>query len=823
MVIRLAVRQFCLVSLLALYPVTGSASPWQCNSTARGLWGCDGQAAAPEMLAQTGTSLPLETAADMAGESGTDVVPVPAPVRDTAPDNTPSPDTASTVASIASTSIETAVDKEVAYSRWAQCPPIDYRRVLKPIAVAGAVELQADNARARDQNIFTLEGNAVAETGWQRLQADTLTYNQHAGRIDAAGNLIYTSPDLLVDGERGTLFPDTDSGDIEQAVYALPDKHARGRAASLTLDGRDWQTLRDVSYTTCPEQSTDWEIFARQVDLDQVNGTGTARDARVELKGVPVLYTPYLSFPLDDRRKSGLLVPNVGITDETGFDLSIPYYWNIAPNRDATIVPRIMGDRGVMIGGEFRYLNRTNRGTLSGEYLPSDKKFGNENRYLVGFNHRGNPLPRLETSIRASQVSDDLYFNDFGKNLVQTSQTNLERVAEAAYHGRGWNLGLMVQNYQTIDPTIKSSKRPYEQLPRVLFDMAPASRLLGMKFDASAEVNNFRHSGGVLVEGSRIDVQPRISLPVQRPGWYIDPSLGVRYTAYNLTDNLQDNNDSPSRTTPIASLDMGSVFERSSRWGNTDYVQTLEPRLFYLYVPEVNQDDIPVFDTSEYDFNFWTLFRENRFSGPDRMGDANQLAVALTSRLLDPASGIEQLRVSVGSLLYFRDRDVTLPGEAVATDSTSNIIGELSLGLTHNWRASAETQWNPHATQFDRNSLHLQYHKGSRQLVNLAYRFRRGIQEQADISALWPLGNQWHLVGRWYYSLRDNETLEAIAGLGYESCCWSVQLVGRSFVKNRDTRDNAIFMQVELKGLGKLVNTVDKALERGILGYDSLN
>ena len=718
---------------------------------------------------------------------------------------------------------DATIDEEIGLSRWALCPPVQYRSVDTPTSETGAVELQADNAQARDNNIFILEGNAVAQMDWQRLEADRLTYNQDAGRIDADGNVLYTSPELVVDGDRGTLYPDTDTGDIEQAIYALPEQHARGTASSMELKGRDSQHLKDVSYTTCPVNSTDWEIFAEQVDLDQEEGRGVARNAKVELKGVPILWTPWLSFPLDDRRKSGLLVPSFGITEETGIDISTPYYWNIAPDKDATIVPRFMSDRGVMLGGEFRYKNLNNRGTLTGEYLPRDNEFNDKDRYLVGFRHRGNPLPRLETSIKASEVSDDFYFDDFGKNLVQTSQTNLERTAAAAYHGRGWNLGLMVQNYQTIDPTISPNKRPYEQLPRVVFDTAPAGRLLGLKFDANAEANFFKHSGNSLVEGNRFDIQPRLSLPVNRPGWYVDPAVSVRYTSYNLNNTIAGENTSPSRTTPVVSLDAGSFFERNSRWGDTNFVQTLEPRLFYLYVPEEDQDDIPIFDTSDYDFNFWTLFRENRFSGPDRMGDANQLALALTSRFLNPASGVQQFSLSIGSLLYFRDRDVTLPGEAVETDSSSDIIGEMTLALTHNWSAKAETQWNPHDSEFDRNGLHLQYRKGSRQLVNLAYRYRRDIQEQADISMLWPLGNSWHMVGRWYYSLRDSKTLEALGGLGYESCCWTAQLVGRSYVKNRNTRSSAVFLQVELKGLGNLVNTVDKALERGILGYESLD
>ncbi|MEN8205718.1 MAG: LPS assembly protein LptD [Pseudomonadota bacterium] len=851
-------RLLSLATLLALPSAVFAASPWQCDSNPDGLWDCTSRAAAVEQAipvttadepavnptdgpittepaeAKSPPQIPAPTAATAVPETTTPPVVVP----DSPAAEEPQPDTsashdeattsteqtavASTLAAAADSSKEPA-DKEPGYSRWALCPPVQYRSVDKPTSETGAIELQADNAQARDNNIFTLEGNAVAQMDWQRLEANSLTYHQDEGKIDAEGSVSYTSPELLIDGDRGTLYPDTDTGDIERASYVLPQQHARGTASSMELDGRDYQHLKDVSYTTCPVSSTDWEIFAKQVDLNQEDGWGVARNAKVELKGVPVLWTPYLSFPLDDRRKSGLLIPRFGITEETGVDISTPYYWNIAPDKDATIVPRFMSDRGVMLGGEFRYKNRTNHGTLSGEYLPSDNEFNNKDRYLAGFRHKGNPLPRLETTIRASEVSDDFYFEDFGKNLVQTSQTNLERTAAAAYHGRGWNLGLMVQDYQTIDPTIKPDKRPYEQVPRVVFDIAPASRLLGLEFEADAEANYFRHSGNTLVEGSRFDIQPRFSLPVNRPGWYVDPAVSVRYTAYNLDNTAAGESKRPSRTTPVVSLDAGSFFERNSRWGDTDFVQTLEPRLYYLYVPDVDQDDIPVFDSGEYDFNYWNLFRENRFSGPDRMGDANQLALALTSRFLNPASGVQQFSISLGSLLYFRDREVTLPGEPVETDSSSNIIGEMTLALTHNWRARAETQWNPHASQAERNSLHLQYRKGSRQLVNLAYRYRRDIQEQTDISMLWPLGRSWHLVGRWYYSLLDNTTLEALGGLGYESCCWSVQLVGSSYVKNRNSRTNAVFLQVELKGLGNLVNTVDKALERGILGYESLD
>jgi LPS-assembly protein len=711
---------------------------------------------------------------------------------------------------------------DVDIDRWALCPPFPQSPVSSPTANPDEIDMQADSAQASDGNVYTLNGNAVVLYGPQRLEASTITYRQDDNELTATGDLRFTAPGLIIDGEDATLYPDVEQGKLSNITYTLTEAHGRGTANVLNLKGRDNQQLQQASYTTCPPGNYDWELTAKEVDLDRADGTGTARNAKLAFKGVPILYTPYITFPIDDRRRSGLLVPKIGHTEETGADISVPYYWNIAPDKDAIITPRYMSDRGLMLGGEMRYLNEHNEGTLSAEYLPSDNRFNNEDRSLIAIEHYGNPWPRLQTSVVASNVSDDRYFEDLGSSLVKASQSNLERTAEANYHGSFWGLGLKLQDFQTVDPALTRADKPYKQLPQVVFNAAPESRLLGLKFSTRAEANYFTHSDGDIIKGTRVDVQPRISLPVHRAAWYLDPVVSLRHTAYDLDNTSPGEEDSPSRTTPIASLDAGSFFERSSHWGDTRFVQTLEPRLFYLYVPDKKQDDIPVFDTGDYDFNFWTLFRENRFSGPDRMGDANQVAVALTTRFLDPDNGVQRFSASLGSLFYFSDRSVTLPGEPEETDDSSNIVGEITLNLSRNWTAKSELQWNPHSSSTARSDQHLQYRAGPRKLVNLAYRYRDDIQEQTDISFLWPLSQSWHMVGRWYYSLKGSETIETLAGLGYESCCWGAQLVGRSFINNdSDSRNTAIFFQLEIKGLGRLGKKVDSALEHGILGYES--
>ena len=832
-----------LALLLALQTSAAASGLWQCEQQASDSWDCaasppaDLQQAAPPVSPELPAAAPdteapgappptgtAETpAAEIPAAAGS-IEPIPAAPAEPAVDTgaTTTPDQAPVPATPATPAIQTAQtdSDEQQPDPWALCPPATYDRpVLQPTA-GDAIDLQADNAEVSSDDIYTLKGNAVAQQGMQRLEAHTITYDPSQGRVDARDGVYYSSTELVAEGDSATLYPDTDSGNMQQVKYALPSQHAHGTAASVEMQGRDQQHLDQVSYTTCPEGSKDWVLTAREVDIDHAEGTGTARHTTVAFKGVPVLYSPYLSFPIDDRRKSGLLIPRYGHTDSTGADISVPWYWNIAPNRDATILPRYMSKRGVMLGGEFRYLGKNNRGTLRGEYLPSDDDYNDEDRSLVSINHRATPTPRLEASLVAGNVSDDNYFEDFGTSLVQTSQTNLERTGRLDYHGRGWDLGLMVRHYQTVNPDNSFVENPYKQLPKITFNTRPDRNLFGLKFSAGAELDYFTHSDGNLVEGTRLDLQPRISYPVRRAAWYVEPAVSVRHTLYSLDNVAAGNPDNPDRTTPIVSLDAGTFFERSSRWGETDYVQTLEPRLFYLYVPEEDQDDLPVFDTGDYDTNFWTLFRDNRFTGPDRMGDANQLAVAMTSRILEPGSGIQRFSASLGSLLYFSDRKVTLPGETPGTDSSSDLIGEMTLALARNWKADAEVHWDPHESQTTRNDYRLQYRTGPRQLVNLSYRRRSEFQEQTDLSFLWPLSPAWHMVGRWYYSLETSEIIEAIAGIGYESCCWGAQLVGRSYIKNRDEdRVDEIFLQMEFKGLAKIGTLVDDVLERGILDY----
>jgi LPS-assembly protein len=773
------------ILLLSALAWNAGAAQWRCGADADSVWSChDISGKTPAKP----TAAPRETAAKRA-RSETPQAHRAAPATD---------------------------------ERWKLCPPAP-AAVTPEIPASddeSPINLYADTAESIGQQFFTLRGNAVVLYGAQRLEADSITYNTNNGEVEAQGNLHYSRPGLLVSGDSARLFPHEERGVLYNATYAFPEQHGRGNAVTVQLLDAHHEQLDQATYTTCPPGKLDWLLSARQVDLDTQDGRGIAHHANMRLKGIPVLYTPYINYPIDGRRHSGLLIPKIGTSQETGLDVSVPYYWNIAPNYDATLIPRVMSKRGVMMNAEFRYLHHKDSGTVQVEYLPSDKEYDNKSRSLMSFVDDGHPMPHLTTLIRASNVSDKDYFQNLGTTLVQSSQSFLRREAQATYHGNRWTLDTRLLNFQTVDPTVAVADRPYTELPRILFSAAPAQRLLGLHFNVDSELTQFKKDKAV--SGTRLDLLPQLSLPIERASWYVKPAAGIRYTTYQLNDQPAGDPERPQRTNAIADLDAGMFFDRAVQWGGSDYLQTLEPRLYYLYVPYKKQDDIPVFDTGEYDFSFWQLFLNNRFSGPDRMGDANQLSTALTTRVLDPGSGVQRLRASLGQITYFRNLKVTLPNQQVYTNSSSDLIGEFGMAISREWNAATEIQWNPGATRTDRGDVLLQYRADKRQLVNLSYRYRRSSMNQTDVSFLWPLGNAWHLVGRWNYSLDDSTTLDSLAGFAYESCCWALQLVGRSYINNVDGQHtNGVFAQVEFKGLTSTGHQVDNLLERGILDYKS--
>ena len=708
------------------------------------------------------------------------------------------------------------------YTEWSLCPPMPRRDVTfseGPLDEAKiTTEMTGLSATIYQEKIYELNGQAVAQHGNQRIAADHLTYDAETGTLDAEGHVQLDEPQLALSGSRARLLIGQDRGELYDVEYQAFEKHARGQAEVAVQKNKNLRRLKKATYTTCPPGKNAWQLNARKVYLEQDTGVGTAKHVYVELKDIPVLYSPYISFPIDDRRKSGFLVPSYGQSQESGTEVRVPYYWNIAPNYDATITPRYLSRRGLQMIGEFRYLTPRSEGQMDVEYLRHDEELDNSNRALYSIEHVSTLTPRLAVSAKAKHVSDKTYFDDLGNSLNVTSATHLEQRADASYAGDGWFAQTTVQNFQTIDETIPTADRPYKRLPQLLFQLHPRPALLGSELELRAETVRFDQNGRLT--GSRVDLKPEISRPFTGTAYFLTPRLGLRYTAYSLHDTAPDQSSSPTRTIPIASLDSGLFLERDLSLASYRLIHTLEPRLYYLYVPRQNQDELPIFDTAQFDFNFQQMFRDNRFSGADRQGDANQLTLALTSRLLDPGSGIERIAGSIGSIVYFENRDVVLPGQTPETDSTSNLVGSLRVNPGAAWQVGGGLQWDPQTTRVDRASVSMRYWPDRGHLANLSYQFRRGVLQQIDISSLWYITPSWHGIFRWYHSLRDEKLLEGLVGVEYESCCWALRTVVRNFINESGGGSTTLFMlQLELKGLTSVGHAIDDLLKDEIIGY----
>ena len=708
-----------------------------------------------------------------------------------------------------------------AESEWAQCGGILQLPPRPVFATSSAdpktIDASGDVVNMQQGSITKLSGSVEMQRGTKQLKADHLEYHETEELIDVEGNVKFWDEGAYASGDQAHINLRTDTTRLTGASYIFLDTHSRGKAGEVVITGKDIVTANDADYTTCNPGSNAWKLHAKELELDFSEDVGTARNMWLEVGDVPIFYTPYATFPLSDKRKSGLLVPKVRISSSTGFDLTIPYYFNIAPNQDATLAGRPMSKRGLQLQGEYRYLTGRGGGVLAGEYLPDDSEFDGD-RGAVHYNHGGAFARRWRANVNYNWVSDPDYFTDLGTNLAIASQSFLEQRGDVTYSGDGWWALARAQAFQTLDATILPEDRPYRRLPQFL--VSATERRRNQKFNPGGhgEFVNFDRDNGVI--GQRVDLMPTLSYQWRKAAWFIVPKAGVRFTNYDLENTAPGQSDNLTRTVPTASLDAGMFFERDWSFGKRGFLQTLEPRLFYLYVPFKSQGDLPIFDTGTFDFNFSQLFAENRFTGADRVGDANQLGIALTSRWLASGTGEEYLRLDIGQIRYFRDREVTLPDEPVETSNASPLVVDLTATIARRWQFSTGTQWDFGEDRIVKNNTGLRYQPGPRRVVNLSYRFARDNFEQTDVSTAWPIVGDWRFVGRWAYSLRQDRNVEAFGGIEYESCCWAFRTVLRRYLSGTEMT-NAFFFQLEFKGLTGIGGGTVDFLERSIPGYEN--
>ncbi|MBE2258432.1 MAG: LPS assembly protein LptD [Candidatus Accumulibacter sp.] len=606
----------------------------------------------------------------------------------------------------------------------------------------------------------------------------------------------------------------------------------RGDAARIDFEGENQIRLTSATYTTCKPGNDDWYLSIADLKLDFDNEVGSGNDATIHFLDVPILYSPWMSFSLNNKRKSGLLTPTYGTSSDSGIEITVPYYWNIAPNMDATFEPRVLTKRGLEIGTDVRYLNEAFGGIYSSkarlEYLPNDREAGID-RWGVALTHNQVTANGFSGAINYNRVSDNKYYTDLSSQIAKTSETQLLEQGLLTYSGGGWwNATVNLQSFQTLQPDPKNPVTPpYRLLPQVTVN-ARQPDLWSTDSSFFGQYTHFVHPESFKVEGQRTVLQPQVSLPYVTPGWYVTPRLGVNVTQYALSypASVLNARNSINRSLPIFSVDSGMVFERSSNWFGRDYTQTLEPRLYYLNIPYENQNDIPVFDSALADFNFAQIFADNQFSGWDRINNANQLTAALSSRLIDPNSGSEIMRGMIGQRLYFTDDKVTLPGTSTRKWDKSDLLAGFTGQILPRVYADAALEYTVDDQRFQRYSMGARYFPETGKLLNASYSYNTQAVtpiKQIDISGQWPLGGRWQGVGRVNYSFLQNLPIEIIGGLEYNAGCWAVRVVGHRLQTAADSASTQAFVQLELTDFARIGSSPLNLLQRRISGYGVSN
>lgn len=705
--------------------------------------------------------------------------------------------------------------------------------------------------------VLTVTGDVLISQGSRAVKADNASLNRSTSELTLSGNVEIREPGVLMRGSDALMNTDTGLGHIENARILQHDAGVRVTADLSNRPSEQIIELEQATYTQCTPDDELWRLSASEMELDNSTGWGSAKHAVLRVGNVPVFYSPYMTFPIDDRRKTGFLFPSFS-SGTNGFDVSAPFYLNLAPNYDATITPRHIADRGDMLELETRYMNDWGHWQIAGADLAkddigyTDPQTGEvrEHRWLGSVKHNGSFGSYWSTSIDYTKVSDDDYFRDLNIDSLDIQRaTHLEQNGRLNFNSSQWTGSLLVSDFQTINNLYPE---PYKRLPQFSLEYRNDNQNFRPNLILDTEFTSFDHDksikdGGSFVTGDRAWAESGITLPMRWTAGFIVPTAKVRHVSYDLNDpstNIPDKTS--SATVGVGTLDMGLFFERQLQFSNTGYTQTLEPRLFYFYSEYEEQNSNPIFDTSELTFSYSQLFRDTRFTGHDRLDDANQASAGLTSRFIDNESGRESLVLSLGQIFYFEDREVNAidPRTGVApvtnttpTTSNSEIAAEIQYQPIDKLWFTTSALWDSRQDKMNESGVSLHHETEGEALYNLGYRYRRngtnvaGLYrnlEQADASVVFPISTSWRVMGRYQYDIDTERSLEEMVALEYGDCCWLTRLVYQKAAKDElpdgmgGTEldyDYQVILQFQLKGLGNLGAQASSVLRESILGY----
>ncbi|MEO7252739.1 MAG: LPS-assembly protein LptD [Casimicrobium sp.] len=700
--------------------------------------------------------------------------------------------------------------------------------------VAEVTNVKALETSGVDNEFFEATGSVDLQSPSRQVLSDWMRYEFPIDTIKARGNVVIRSWQDLIEGPELQYKRDTETGFMKRPTFVLGLYKGRGKAEELQFTGPEKYRVLHGSYSTCVGDAPAWRIEMGQLDIDQNTSTGVARDAKIYLGSIPVAWLPEFSFPLNNERKSGFLAATYGTSGNRGLDIQVPYYFNLAPNYDATLTPRLMSKRGVLFNGQARYIFATpfgvGAGVLDGEVLPKDR-LANLTRDATNFRHTQLFTPNLTLVVNYNHVSDARYFVDLSDFVSITSITTLPRDATLTYRKFDWVFTAKAQRFQTLQDPAALVLPPYNRVPQ-LTATSPIYRPIAdqrLELKVTADTTRFEYPNGSLPSGYRAYTYGTAAYRFEQPGYFVTPQVGLHATRYQLSGEFDDYRNS-TRIIPITSLDAGLRFERNASIFGTSFTQTLEPRAMFVYIPYRDQHETPVFDTALADFSYLQLFNQNRYVGQDRIGDTQQLAIGITSRLLDPASQKERLRFTVGGRMYYSNQRVTLPGEAERDRNSSDLLLSAQGRVADALYVEANTQFNANIGQTERYSLGLRYSPERSRTINVNYRAIRELAtlsgpvrvKQIDVAGQWPIYRGIYLVGRVNYSIADRRLTEGVFGLEYDGCCYVVRAVAQRLATSTTTATNTFFLQLELNGLGRVGSNPLDVLKRNIPGYSLL-
>ena len=712
--------------------------------------------------------------------------------------------------------------------------------------------LSGERASGRTDLDTVIEGDAEMRRGDMVIRADRLEYYQPDDLAKARGNVHINRAGNTFDGPLLELKVDAFEGFFLAPRYRFLKNNAYGEAERVDFIDDKRAIIRNATYTTCqrrpgPSWMPDWILRAASIRIDNEEEIGHASGALLSFFQVPILPVPELSFPLSDKRKSGLLPPTFGLDNLNGFELTVPYYWNIAPNRDATFYPALMSKRGIDLGGEFRYLERSYAGKLRANYMPSDT-LRDRDRWGYSFTHAGSlttpfaALGGLGLNLNLNRVSDDNYWRDFSRSGSSLTQRLLASDGSLSWSQGNLSLTARALTWQTLQDVSSPIVPPYDRLPQIVARYARSNLAGGLDASVEADYTQF-HSERTLTgqpNAKRTYTLARVSRPWQAPGWFFTPKLQMHATNYQFDTPLANGETNVTRVVPTVSLDGGLLFERDARFFGRAFRQTLEPRAFYVHTPFRDQNLLPNYDSAPTDFNFATIYTENAFGGNDRISDNNLLTLGATTRLLDPATGAEAARFGVAQRLRFKDQNVTLPGGTPVSERLSDILFGASVNWVPQWSTDATVQYNPKTRQSIRSTIGARYNPGNYRVISAAYRLQRGSSEQLDVGWQWPINDlwgdkgqnlgpgmgqgegRWYSVGRLNYSLQDRKLVDAVVGLEYDAGCWLGRVVVERLQSSTSSSNKRILFQLEFVGFTRLGSSALQSLRENIPRYQYL-